>query len=165
MMDKKHILFMERALELAREGVGLTRPNPPVGAVLVQDDKIIAEGYHQKAGGPHAEVNCLWKAEGKLNKAVLYVTLEPCSTQGQTPACTELILERGIRQVVIGCRDPNLVNSGKGIHALSQAGVNVVVNICRKEAEELIAPFTKRVTQNSVCHIENGHYARWADCG
>ena len=140
---------MQRALELARRGEGLTRPNPPVGAVLVQNGKIIAEGFHKKAGGPHAEVNCLRQVKGQKSKslksAILYVTLEPCSTIGRTPACTDLILERGIRRVVVACKDPNPAHAGKGLRKLRRAGVDVTLGVCRKEAEALIAPFAKRM--------------------
>jgi diaminohydroxyphosphoribosylaminopyrimidine deaminase/5-amino-6-(5-phosphoribosylamino)uracil reductase len=136
---------MQRALALARRGEGLTRPNPPVGAVLVQDGKIISEGFHKKAGGPHAEVNCLKPAAGNLESAILYVTLEPCSTYGRTPPCTELILARGIRRVVIGAKDPNPAHAGRGIRILRRAGVEVVTGVCRTEAEALIAPFAKRI--------------------
>ena len=147
-MDKQ-ISFMQRALELARRGEGLTRPNPPVGAVLVQNGKIIAEGFHKKAGGPHAEVNCLRQVEGQTSKSLrsstLYVTLEPCSTTGRTAPCTELILERGIQRVVVGCKDPNLVHAGKGLRKLRRVGVEVSLGVCREEAEALIAPFAKRM--------------------
>ncbi len=142
---------MQRALELARRGEGLTRPNPPVGAVLVQGGKVVAEGFHKKAGGPHAEVNCLRagvRSQGSgvsLANAVLYITLEPCSTEGRTPPCTDLILERGIRRVVIGCKDPNPAHAGRGIRKLRRAGVEVTVGVCREEAEALIAPFAKRM--------------------
>jgi diaminohydroxyphosphoribosylaminopyrimidine deaminase/5-amino-6-(5-phosphoribosylamino)uracil reductase len=144
MMDK-HIPFMDHALSLARRGEGRTRPNPPVGAVLVENGQIISEGWHKKAGGPHAEVNCLKKVPKLGKSAVLYVTLEPCSTQGRTPACTDLILERGIRRVVIGCKDPNPAHAGKGIRLLRRKGVEVISGVCRKEAEALIAPFAKRM--------------------
>jgi len=154
-MDK-HIPFMQRALELARRGEGLTRPNPPVGAVLVKNGKIIAEGFHKKAGGPHAEVNCLKKVPASLacaskrlatigKSATLYVSLEPCSSAGRTPPCVDLILERGVRRVVIGCKDPNPAHAGKGIRKLRRAGVDVTVGVCREEAEALIAPFAKRM--------------------
>ncbi|MEI8206712.1 MAG: bifunctional diaminohydroxyphosphoribosylaminopyrimidine deaminase/5-amino-6-(5-phosphoribosylamino)uracil reductase RibD [Kiritimatiellales bacterium] len=136
---------MQRALALAKRGEGLTRPNPPVGAVLVQDGKIIAEGFHKKAGGPHAEVNCLQSTIKNLKSAILYVTLEPCSTFGKTPPCTDLILARGIRRVVIGAKDPNPVHAGRGIRILRRAGVEVLTGICRTEAEALIAPFAKRI--------------------
>jgi len=140
---------MQRALELARLGEGLTRPNPPVGAVLVQNGKIISEGFHKKAGGPHAEVNCLRQVEGQKSKslksATLYISLEPCSTTGRTSPCTDLILERGIRRVVVGCLDPNPAHAGRGIRKLRRAGVEVITGVCRKEAEALIAPFAKRM--------------------
>jgi diaminohydroxyphosphoribosylaminopyrimidine deaminase/5-amino-6-(5-phosphoribosylamino)uracil reductase len=140
-----HEPFMQRALALAKRGEGLTRPNPPVGAVLVQDGKIVAEGFHKKAGGPHAEVNCLAGVPAIGNNAVLYVTLEPCSTQGRTPPCTRLILERGIRHVVVGAKDPNPAHAGRGIRMLRRAGVDVTTGVCRAEAEALIAPFAKRI--------------------
>ncbi|NOU36135.1 MAG: bifunctional diaminohydroxyphosphoribosylaminopyrimidine deaminase/5-amino-6-(5-phosphoribosylamino)uracil reductase RibD [Kiritimatiellaceae bacterium] len=140
-----HEPFMQRALALARRGEGLTRPNPPVGAVLVQEGKIITEGFHKKAGGPHAEVNCLQSAVRNLKSSVLYVTLEPCSTQGRTPPCTDLILARGIRRVVIGAKDPNPVHAGRGIRILRRAGVEVITGVCRAEAEALIAPFAKLI--------------------
>jgi diaminohydroxyphosphoribosylaminopyrimidine deaminase/5-amino-6-(5-phosphoribosylamino)uracil reductase len=153
---------MQRALALARRGEGLTRPNPPVGAVLVQNGKIIAEGFHKKAGGPHAEVNCLKSAignrakgelgpviagqrSGNLKSSILYVTLEPCSTHGRTPPCTDLILERGIRRVVIGAKDPNPAHAGRGVRILRRAGVEVITDVCRAEAEALIVPFAKRI--------------------
>lgn len=136
---------MRRALELARLGEGLTRPNPPVGALLVQNGKITSEGFHKKAGGPHAEVNCLKKVPKVGKTATLYISLEPCSTSGRTPPCTELILERGIRRVVVGCLDPNPAHAGRGIRKLRRAGVEVITGVCRKEAEALIAPFAKRM--------------------
>lgn len=140
-----HEPFMQRALALARRGEGLTRPNPPVGAVLVQNGVIIAEGFHKKAGQPHAEVNCLRAVTGDLQSATLYVTLEPCSTQGRTPPCTELILQRGVGCVVIAAKDPNPSHAGRGIRILRRAGVAVETGVCRVEAERLIAPFAKRI--------------------
>ncbi len=137
---------MMRAIELARKGEGLTRPNPPVGSVLVLDGRIIAEGWHQKAGGPHAEVNCLQSATGNLKSATLYVTLEPCSTQGRTPPCTDLILEKGIGRVVISVKDLNPKHAGRGLDLLRQAGVEVVSGVCEAEGCELIAPFEKFIT-------------------
>lgn len=140
-----HEPFMQRALALARRGEGLTRPNPPVGAVLVQDGEMIAEGFHRKAGGPHAEASCINSVAGDLKSATLYVTLEPCSTHGRTPPCTDLILARGIGRVVIGAKDPNPVHAGRGIRILRRAGVEVVTGVCRQETEQLIAPFAKRI--------------------
>ncbi|MFA5689649.1 MAG: bifunctional diaminohydroxyphosphoribosylaminopyrimidine deaminase/5-amino-6-(5-phosphoribosylamino)uracil reductase RibD [Kiritimatiellales bacterium] len=140
-----HEPFMQRALELARRGEGLTRPNPPVGAVLVRNGKIIAEGFHKTAGSAHAEVNCLKKISGDLKHTMLYVTLEPCSTCGKTPPCTDLILQRKIPRVVIGAKDPNPVHAGRGITILRRAGIEVSTGICRTAAEELVAPFAKRI--------------------
>lgn len=142
---------MMRAIELARQGEGLTRPNPPVGAVLVQDEKIIAEGWHQEAGGDHAERACLdaWSMEqgaGNLESATLYVTLEPCSTEGRTPPCTDLILEKGIGRVVVSAEDRNPKHAGRGLELLKAAGVEVVTGICEVEGRELIAPFEKFIT-------------------
>lgn len=141
-----HEPFMQRALALARRGEGLTRPNPPVGAVLVQNGNIIAEGFHQRAGLDHAERVCLKKSPiSNLQSSILYVTLEPCSTCGRTPPCTDLILARGIRTVVIGAKDPNPAHAGRGIRILRRAGVKVITGVCRTEAERLIAPFAKRI--------------------
>ena len=104
---------------------------------------------HKIAGGPHAEVNCLRQVEGQKSKslksAILYVTLEPCSTFGRTPPCADLILARGIRRVVIGAKDPNPAHAGRGIRILRRAGVEVITGICRAEAEALIAPFSKLI--------------------
>jgi diaminohydroxyphosphoribosylaminopyrimidine deaminase/5-amino-6-(5-phosphoribosylamino)uracil reductase len=138
--------YMMRAIELARLGEGLTRPNPPVGAVLVQNGEIIEEGWHEKAGGPHAEVSCLQSAIGNLESATLYVTLEPCSTHGQTPPCTDLILEKRIGRVVISVADLNPKHAGRGLKILTDAGVEVVSGVCEKEGRELIAPFEKFIT-------------------
>ena len=126
-VDEKHML---RAIALAKMGEGLTRPNPPVGAVLVQGDEIIAEGWHKQAGGPHAEVNCLQSAFGDLKTATLYVTLEPCSTQGRTPPCTDLILEKGVGRVVVSVTDLNPKHAGRGLNLLAEAGVEVVSGVC-----------------------------------
>jgi diaminohydroxyphosphoribosylaminopyrimidine deaminase/5-amino-6-(5-phosphoribosylamino)uracil reductase len=143
-----HEPFMQRALALARRGEGLTRPNPPVGAVLVRNGKIIAEGFHKKAGCDHAERACLKSLKPKaqsLESATLYVTLEPCSTYGRTPPCTDLILSNGISRVVIGAKDPNPAHAGRGIRILRRAGVEVITGVCRAEAEMLIAPFSKLI--------------------
>ena len=142
-LDQKQ---MRRAIELARLGEGLTRPNPPVGALLVLDGKVISEGWHQKAGGPHAEVECLQSVVGSLKEATLYVTLEPCSTHGRTPPCTDLILQKGVGRVVVGTPDLNPQHAGRGMEILRTAGVEVVCPVCEKEAKQLVAPFEKRIT-------------------
>lgn len=137
--------FMSHAIALARDMEGLTRPNPPVGAILVDaQGTILGEGAHQKAGTPHAEIHAIRDAERRgaaLDNATLYVTLEPCSTHGRTPPCTDAILKTGIRRVVIGATDPNPAHSGRGIHILQQAGISVTTDVCVEDAQELIAPF------------------------
>lgn len=142
---------MRRAIELAKRGEGLTRPNPPVGAVLVLDGKIVAEGWHKKAGCDHAERACLnaWgrgQGAGSLKSATLYVTLEPCSTHGRTPPCTELILEHGIGRVVVSVLDLNPKHAGRGLELLRAAGVEVVSGVCEEGGQKLIAPFQKFIT-------------------
>ena len=132
---------MKRCLQLAKMGAGHAAPNPMVGAVLVYEDRIIGEGFHQQYGGPHAEVNCINSvAENDLSliaKTVLYVSLEPCSHFGKTPPCTDLIIEKKIPIVVIACRDSSELVNGSGIKKLQAAGVNVIVGILEKEALEL----------------------------
>ncbi|MBU0679087.1 MAG: bifunctional diaminohydroxyphosphoribosylaminopyrimidine deaminase/5-amino-6-(5-phosphoribosylamino)uracil reductase RibD [Verrucomicrobia bacterium] len=140
--------FMERALQLARKGEGLTRPNPPVGAVIVKRGRIVGEGFHRKAGSAHAEIDAL-KAAGKRAKdADLYVTLEPCSTHGKTPPCTDAILAAGVKRVVIPIRDPNPHNGGRGVRLLQQAGLDVTEGVCADSAERLIEPFATSVIKH-----------------
>ena len=142
-MQTNDIRWMRRALLLARRGEGLTRPNPPVGAVLVARGRKIGEGFHRIAGGPHAEVVALLDAGGKARGATLYVTLEPCSTWGRTPPCADAILAAGIRRVVVGATDPNPKHAGRGLALLRRKGLEVTVGVCRADAEKLIAPFAK----------------------
>ncbi|MCG0276914.1 MAG: bifunctional diaminohydroxyphosphoribosylaminopyrimidine deaminase/5-amino-6-(5-phosphoribosylamino)uracil reductase RibD [Thermanaeromonas sp.] len=137
---------MQRALELARQGLGRTRPNPAVGAVVVRDCKIVGEGYHQKAGTPHAEIHAL-KAAGEMARgATLYVTLEPCCHYGRTPPCTEAIKAAGIRKVVIAMPDPNPKVAGEGIRQLKEAGIEVEVGVLAQEAGRLNEAFSKYIT-------------------
>lgn len=133
--------WMRQALDLARRGEGLTRPNPPVGAVLINRGRIIGQGWHKKAGGPHAEVLALRQAGSKSRGGTLYVTLEPCSTTGRTPPCTEAIIQAGVARVVVGTVDPNPRHAGRGLRKLRRTGIQVDVGACRKEAQHLIAPF------------------------
>lgn len=133
--------WMKRALLLAAKGEGSTRPNPPVGAVLIRAGRIVGEGWHRKAGGPHAEIVALHSA-GKLARgATLYVTLEPCSTHGRTGPCTEAIIRAGIRRVAVAVADPNPRHGGRGIGILRRTGMKVDVGVCRAEANALIEPF------------------------
>ncbi|MGB4240484.1 MAG: bifunctional diaminohydroxyphosphoribosylaminopyrimidine deaminase/5-amino-6-(5-phosphoribosylamino)uracil reductase RibD [Kiritimatiellia bacterium] len=138
-------VWMQQALAMARRGLGLTRPNPPVGAVIVKNGRKIAQGYHRRAGGPHAEIVALRQAGSAARGATLYVTLEPCSTHGRTPPCTEAILRAGIARVVAATTDPNPKHAGRGLRLLRKAGLEVRGGVCRVEANTLIAPF--------ACHM------------
>lgn len=141
------VAHMSRALELAARGVGLTRPNPPVGAVVVdRRGRVVGEGYHRRAGAAHAEVHALRAAGGRARGGTLYVTLEPCSTAGRTPPCTAAILAAGIRRVVVSVRDPNPLHRGKGVSLLRAHDVAVAVGVCAEQGRALIAPFAKWVT-------------------
>ena len=135
----KHAFYMQRCIDLASNGAGNVAPNPMVGAVLVLHDKIIGEGYHQKIGGAHAEVNAVASVSNKkmLAHCTLYVSLEPCNHFGKTPPCTDLILKYKIPKVVIGSLDPNPLVAGAGIKRLKAAGVEVLSGILREECEEL----------------------------
>ena len=136
-MDRR---YLRRALELARLGAGLTLPNPRVGAVLVHGSTIIGEGYHRRAGGPHAEVEAVAEAKKRGHEvagATLYVTLEPCSTQGRTPPCTGLILREKIARVVFAATDPNPVHAGAAMRLLGAGGVEVSNGILAEEATAL----------------------------
>ena len=115
---------LERALVLAERGRGTTQPNPVVGAVVVLDGEVVGEGWHERAGGPHAEVNALRAAGERARGAMLYVTLEPCANRGSTPPCVDAVLAAGIARVVIGARDPNPAMAG-GAERLRAAGVDV----------------------------------------
>lgn len=132
---------MSRCLQLAEMGAGYVAPNPMVGAVLVYEDKIIGEGYHQKYGEAHAEVNCINSVSEQnknlLEKSTLYVSLEPCSHYGKTPPCTDLIIKNKIKKVVIGCKDIYKEVAGTGIQKLRNAGVEVIVGILEKECTQL----------------------------
>jgi diaminohydroxyphosphoribosylaminopyrimidine deaminase / 5-amino-6-(5-phosphoribosylamino)uracil reductase len=141
-MNDEH--FMRRALTLARRGLGKTSPNPCVGAVLVRNGRIIGEGWHKRAGGPHAEVFALrgMNARG----ATLYVTLEPCSTWGRTPPCTDAIVPAGIKRVVVAALDPNPKHNGRGLRVLKRAGIGVEAGLLADEANELNAAFNKWIT-------------------
>ena len=127
--------FMRRALELAERGRGLTSPNPMVGAVVVSDDEIVGEGYHERAGGPHAEVVALAAAGARSRGATLYVTLEPCSYHGRTPPCATSVVAAGISRVVAALVDPNPRVSGRGLAVLREAGVEVADAILTDHAE------------------------------
>ena len=142
-----HEYYMQRCLDLAQNGLGRVAPNPLVGAVLVQEGKIIGEGFHQQFGHPHAEVNAFMDAEKKLGgdpippQTTMYVSLEPCNHQGKTPPCTDLIIRKGIKKVLIGAQDPNDKVQGKGIEKLRLAGIEVTIGILEKECRNLNKSF------------------------
>ncbi len=132
--------YMRLAIELAKKGIGQVNPNPLVGAVIVKDQQIIGRGYHQKYGEPHAEPNAIKNAieNGKnIVGATMYVVLEPCCHQGKTPPCTQAVIESGIKKVVIGTLDPHNLVAGKGVKALQDAGIDVVIGVLKSECKKL----------------------------
>ncbi len=147
-MKKNHEYFMRRAIELAVKAKGKTSPNPMVGAVVVKNGRIIAEGFHEQAGLAHAEVVVLGKAGAKAKGGTLYVTLEPCAHYGRTPPCTDMILRSGIKEVIIGMQDPNPLNNGKGIEILRQNRIKVQVGFCEDELRQINESFIKHITKH-----------------
>ena len=143
-MDEK---WMRLALALAEKGRFTVSPNPMVGACVVRNGKLVASGYHEQFGGPHAEPNALDRAGTKNVGATLYVTLEPCATWQKTPPCAPLIKEKGIKQVVIGCLDPNPLNHGKGVRYLREQGISVKVGVLEREIKTQNESFFKYVTE------------------
>lgn len=137
---------MARALALARQGEGLTRPNPPVGAIVVRGSRVVGRGYHHAAGRLHAEALALRSAGAQARGATLYVTLEPCCTTGRTSPCVQAILRSGVRRVVVGTRDPNPRHCGRGLRLLRRKGIRVIENVGAAEALALIAPFARWIT-------------------
>ena len=144
--DEKYI---RRCIELASNGLCNAAPNPMVGAVIVHNGKIIGEGYHAKCGEGHAEVNAIRsvKDETLLKETTIYVSLEPCSHYGKTPPCADLIISKGIPRVVVGCIDPFSQVSGRGIHKLREAGIDVTVGVLEEECKNLIRRFVTFNTQ------------------
>ena len=141
--DVRH---MRSALELAAGGTGWVSPNPLVGCVIVNNGELVGRGYHQRFGGPHAEVNALREAGNRAKGAVLYVTLEPCCHTGKTPPCVDAILQARLGRVVAAMRDPNPRVDGGGLARLESAGVEVTVGVCEAEARRLNEAFVKHVT-------------------
>ena len=137
--------FMARALALAAEGLGRTFPNPPVGAVFVRGGRVVGEGFHHRAGAPHAEIEALRAAGGRVRGATLYVTLEPCSHHGRTPPCAEALVGLGLRRIVVALVDPNPRVRGRGIAKLRRAGIPVAVGPGAEEARLLTAGYRSRV--------------------
>jgi len=137
--------FMSRAIELAKKGRFTTSPNPNVGCVIVNNNSIVGEGFHQKAGLPHAEVNALAIAQSNALDATCYVTLEPCSHFGRTPPCALALTKAGVKRVVIAMVDPNPQVTGRGIRILQEAGIQVDVGLLEEQARELNRGFIKRM--------------------
>jgi len=156
-----HEVYMFRCLQLAQLGAGYTAPNPMVGAVLVYDNRIIGEGYHQEYGKAHAEVNCIQSVKKEdeiyIPQSTLYVSLEPCSHFGKTPPCADLIIAKRIHRVVVGCRDPFKAVDGRGIDKLRAAGIDVVLGI----SEAACLALNKRF----FCYVTKGRpyiILKWA---
>ncbi|MCH1929064.1 bifunctional diaminohydroxyphosphoribosylaminopyrimidine deaminase/5-amino-6-(5-phosphoribosylamino)uracil reductase RibD [Shewanella sp. A25] len=137
--------MMSRAIQLARKGFYTTRPNPSVGCVIVKDNLIVGEGYHQRAGEPHAEVHALRMAGENARGATAYVTLEPCSHYGRTPPCALALINIGVKRVVVAAQDPNPQVGGRGIQMLRDAGIEVDVGLHRDEAYTLNLGFMQRM--------------------
>jgi len=163
----KHEKYMQRCIELARLGAGQVSPNPMVGAVVVHDGKIIGEGYHQKYGQAHAEVNAIAQVTDKfdnaaelLKQSVIYVSLEPCAHYGKTPPCADLIIKHQIPLVVVGCRDPFDQVDGKGIEKLKAAGIEVITGVLEKECQWLNRRFFTKVQKHRPYII-----LKWAQTG
>lgn len=135
----KHQKYIRRCIELAQNALGNTYPNPLVGSVVVHNDTIIGEGWHQKAGEAHAEVNAIASVKDKslLKKSTIYVSLEPCSHFGKTPPCADLIVAQKIPKVIIGCMDPNEVVAGRGVKKLLEAGCKVKIGVLEEDCKNL----------------------------
>ncbi|WP_318375164.1 bifunctional diaminohydroxyphosphoribosylaminopyrimidine deaminase/5-amino-6-(5-phosphoribosylamino)uracil reductase RibD [Enterobacter sp.] len=138
-------MYMARALKLAQRGRFTTHPNPNVGCVIVKDGEIVGEGYHQRAGEPHAEVHALRMAGEKARGATAYVTLEPCSHHGRTPPCCDALINAGVSRVVAAMQDPNPQVAGRGLYRLQQEGIEVSHGLMMSEAENLNKGFLKRM--------------------
>ncbi len=166
---------MHRCLQLARLGTGLVSPNPMVGAVLVNNDVIIGEGYHQQFGGPHAEVMCINSVAKEIKhlipESTIYVSLEPCAHFGKTPPCADLLIHQNIKKVVVGCLDPHSKVAGKGIAKLQKSGAEVIVGVLEEECRHLNSHFftyytthrpyiTLKWAQTADCKIAQGNFRR-----
>ena len=156
----QHEHYMRQALRLARRGQGRVEPNPMVGAVLVQDGRVVGQGYHRRFGGPHAEIDALDQCQKQgltPSGSDLYVTLEPCCHHGKTPPCTDTLIQAKVRRVFVAMMDPNPTVAGKGIQQLRQVGIEVPVGICQAQAEQFNEPYIKRTATGLPWVI-----AKWA---
>ena len=160
MADSKKIrdeTWMQRAIDLARRGQGSVEPNPMVGCVIVKDGHSVGEGWHQKFGEAHAEVNAIAAASSSVAGSTAYVTLEPCSHAGKTGPCASALVEAGVSRVVIACSDPNPKVSGQGIEQLKKAGIEVAEGVLEQQAREVLSPYLKTVERGKPWVI-----AKWA---
>lgn len=157
MTTESDLRYMQRALELARRGQGSVEPNPMVGCVLVNNDEIIGEGWHETFGGPHAEVNAITAAKAPTPGSTAYVTLEPCCHHGKTPPCTDALISAGIGRVVVAMRDPFPRVDGGGLQQLVKAGIDVATGLCNAKAELVNLPYLKLVQKKKPWII-----AKWA---
>jgi diaminohydroxyphosphoribosylaminopyrimidine deaminase / 5-amino-6-(5-phosphoribosylamino)uracil reductase len=139
--------FMRRALLLAERGRGTTRPNPTVGAVIVRNGRVVGQGFHERAGGPHAEIAALARVRGNPRGTTMYVTLEPCCHTGRTGPCTEAILKARPSRVVVGCRDPNPLVDGRGIARLRRAGIRVDMGCLEAEARAAVRAYATWIAE------------------
>lgn len=160
-------IYIKRCIQLAQNGHGSVAPNPMVGAIVVYQDKIVGEGYHQQYGEAHAEVNALRNVPQEiLSECTLYVNLEPCSHHGKTPPCADLIISKGIKRVVIGTLDPFEKVSGKGLNKLNNAGIETSINHCVSECNELNKRFFTNVIKKrpfiilKYAQTSNGYIGR-----
>lgn len=137
--------MMARAVALARRGEGRVEPNPMVGCVVVRNRRVIGEGYHRRFGGPHAEIEALRFCTANPRGATLYVSLEPCCHHGQTPPCSDALIDARVVRVVVAVGDPNPVVQGRGIRRLRAAGIAVETGLLEREAAEVLAPYVTRM--------------------
>lgn len=137
--------YMAHALQLAMRGLYTTHPNPRVGCVLVKDGQMVGEGWHEFAGGPHAEVNALKMAGNKAKGATVYLSLEPCSHQGRTPPCSQALIDAGVSRVIAAMQDPNPQVAGQGLAQLREAGIEVETGLLEAQAEALNPGFISRM--------------------
>lgn len=133
--------YMQRALEASRQALPDCQPNPPVGCVLVKNGEVVSVGYTQKVGGNHAEVEALNSYDGTMEGVTAYVTLEPCSFVGRTPACANTLVKAGIKHVVVAMLDPDPRNNGRGVAILESHGVKVDVGLCREQVSAFLTPY------------------------
>ena len=136
--------YMLRALEVSRQALPDCQPNPPVGCVLVKNDKVVSVGYTQKVGGNHAEVEALNSYDGIMEGVTAYVTLEPCSFVGRTPACANTLVKAGVKHVIVAMLDPDPRNNGRGVAILESHGVKVDVGLCQTQVSAFLSPYLGR---------------------